>query len=494
MKVLMDTHAILNQYFFSTKPIRQLEAEMKTLYSSNMYCYISHKTAYEISSNQNDALIIGEVFNPTEPQHSPKDICDYLSSYNEAELFSLVHQLTGRFVILVTLKNGKRILLNDSCSMLRVLYTVSENEKFISSSDQLLTRLSNTQQEQMVLRTDINQNNFIRSEHFYPTSNHYVKGIKRLLPNHILDLNSFNSERMDFAPIIESLKKKKVTNFNDVFSKYLNGFFEAAGNQNKHLKVPVTAGYDSRALVAASKKYKSNIEYFTFEFEDSSDDVTIANEICYNLKLNHNVFQLPREEDIDFTRTYTEHMLIPRQLKKIDIVKHHSKSDYSENTLIVNGNAAEVMRLFYGRAMLPKRSFLYTLLSGCPFNRSVKKELKHWLRNSSKLPIDKKDLFYWEHKLGAWGSIFPFEQDIAVNEISPFNNRTLLLSALINVPKKNRGYPDYPFFRDYVNYEAPELTAIPYNPHEKGSFREKIKKNTYLRLAATFALGAAGRM
>ena len=43
-----------------------------------------------------------------------------------------------------------------------------------------------TQQEQMVLRTDINQNNFIRSEHFYPTSNHYVKGIKRLLPNHIL--------------------------------------------------------------------------------------------------------------------------------------------------------------------------------------------------------------------------------------------------------------------------------------------------------------------
>ena len=43
---------------------------------------------------------------------------------------------------------------------------------------------------------------------------------------------------------------------------------------------------------------------------------------------------------------------------------------------------------------------------------------------------DPHDFLYWEQRLGNWGAMYPAEQDIAVDEVSPFNNRLILTTML----------------------------------------------------------------
>jgi hypothetical protein len=85
------------------------------------------------------------------------------------------------------------------------------------------------------------------------------------------------------------------------------------------------------------------------------------------------------------------------------------------------------------------------------------------------------DLFYWEQRMGHWGSQYPQEQDIAIEELSPFNNRNLLLS-LLRVPSSERASPDYSFFRKLIGELWPEALAEPINPGNAGDYLKSVVK------------------
>ena len=85
------------------------------------------------------------------------------------------------------------------------------------------------------------------------------------------------------------------------------------------------------------------------------------------------------------------------------------------------------------------------------------------------------DLFYWEQRMGNWGARAPYERDIALTEISPFNNYDLLLSGL-SVPRNKRKSPDYAFFKDVLTETRPEMLEYPINPDPVKTLIEKIKK------------------
>ncbi len=91
--------------------------------------------------------------------------------------------------------------------------------------------------------------------------------------------------------------------------------------------------------------------------------------------------------------------------------------------------------------------------------------------------FDILDMFVWEQKTANWGAIYPSEQDIAIDELSPFNCR-LFNEIILSAPKEELIAPGYPVFKDLINYMWPELLSFPINPEPKFTverIKEKVK-------------------
>ena len=73
------------------------------------------------------------------------------------------------------------------------------------------------------------------------------------------------------------------------------------------------------------------------------------------------------------------------------------------------------------------------------------------------------DMFYWEERMGNWGTQYQMDKDIAQDEFFLLNSR-YLIENLFSVPYKYR--PKYlnDFYRMLIKSMWPELVKYPFNP------------------------------
>jgi len=113
------------------------------------------------------------------------------------------------------------------------------------------------------------------------------------------------------------------------------------------------------------------------------------------------------------------------------------------------------------------------------------RQVSRWLEGA-RLPAKEQgisllDLFYWEQRLGNWGALYPLEQDIAIEEVSLFSNRKLLM-ALLRVDPARRMPPNYPMFRSLVKRMWPKVLDLPINPGDI-PLLGYLKRSTRVRMA-----------
>lgn len=144
-----------------------------------------------------------------------------------------------------------------------------------------------------------------------------------------------------------------------------------------------------------------------------------------------------------------------------------------ETSLNIKGNAGEICRNFYDIfGVLSHRDLSIQNLAQLVFCENdppqfARSAIASW-RASIDIPANKNgfsllDFMYWEQRMGNWGGMYPSEQDIAVDEISPFNCRELL-ELLVAAPLKMRTEPKYELYRLLINEMWPEALSFPINP------------------------------
>ena len=120
------------------------------------------------------------------------------------------------------------------------------------------------------------------------------------------------------------------------------------------------------------------------------------------------------------------------------------------------------------------------LFSGFYRNPYVREQLGIWYPGARQYAQDNGysllDLFYWEQRMGHWGGQFLAEQDIAMEEITPYNNR-ILINSLIQVNYKKRRSPNYTFYQKLIQTLWPEALSEPINP-DKSYLKKIAKRNT----------------
>jgi len=416
----------------------------------------------------NKILILGFIIDPYNYKLNnlsiAKNICN---SNNLEEVFEKIQKLSGRFVIYLNL-NGNKIILNDCCSLKKIYY-MNKNNTIFSSSEKILRLVLN---KDLNISKDkkeyINSVKFKKSEFKWYDNSGYTDNTKILLPNTYYDLNKNNYKRIPFfLP-----KKDNLENISKKISKIIKNSIICLLHREKELILPITAGSDSRVLLACCKNFINKINFYIFSNNNlktgNKVDTIVSNFYAKKYNLNFKNVEINDDKlDDNFKHIFVNNYIIPRILPKTKNIEYHLYNN--QNKININGNCAEVLKENFNniKKIINLEDFKKQIRENNNIeyiNNSLEKYFYNNNKIANKYNIDICNIYHWELQQGLWGGLFPHEQDISIEEFSPFNNRELLLLGL-SLDKKYRNKKNsYLLFDNIINQEWSNLMEIKFNP------------------------------
>ncbi|MBW1991390.1 MAG: hypothetical protein JRI59_04610 [Deltaproteobacteria bacterium] len=427
---------------------------------------VSHSTA------ETTLTLLGFILDPLNPSRTSEDIVRDLAQRCKdlADLLAGCEPLSGRWALLLQNREGSWIF-TDALGFRTVYYTSPELGTWCGSQPEIIKAAVGLEREddEGLLAFVLNPR-FARQESAWVGSRTIYKNCHRLLPNHFLKLGA--SQPVRFFPLVP-LEKRGVEEIVAAAVGILQGSF-AAITRRTSLTQPITSGWDSRVLLAASRHMAEHIEYYVDRqgaLPENHPDIWVPARLTKKMGLN---FVLKNSEEILpgwFVGLLASNVTGARVLPKTRMI--YARLMDGETRVNINGNGSEVCRNYYESrfGLNPCNPSTEELAQGLgyPGMTFVIQELEEWragLAASGTNDVNILDLLMWEQDLGTWGAQYPAEQDLAVEEFSPFNCRRLL-TTLLSAPRELRAGPHHPLYRQLIEAMWPELLAFPFNPPPK---------------------------
>ena len=373
----------------------------------------------------------------------------------EADNFeSWVCSLSGRFACAYLTSQTSRVYL-DSCGSLAVVY--STEHQSVASTTTLVADFERDGDHEMIRALGMPE-----SDAWYPSGLTPMKNVRRLLPNHYLDLENWapirhwpkpgdlNSRNNDFGvtvkTVVESLKKNIL-----------------AVSKQYPLQMSLTAGRDSRMLLACSRDVLQRIKFHTGVWVPSGVDSEVGSQLAKKLKLNHVTLsvKLASTSELHDWQSRTGHC-VAGEIWRI----HPTSRKIDHHRAFLPGCAGEVGRAYYWRdgdenlASLTAQEILKR--AKLPALGKIVSNTEAWLNEISHLTWNTiLDLMYIEQRLGCWAGPLQYGQDgMHQARIFPFNDRSIF-KAILNSPVEPRRRQR--LADDILASEWPELLDLPFN-------------------------------
>ena len=472
-----------NQFLIGPKPF-----EPNQYWSCNQLLHGLHLSIHRdlpfTSESQNGvaATLIGIAIDPLHPQHTESDILKGLLT-KASDIKTLIDSsttLVGRWVVVFQSQNGT-YLFTDPCGFRQVFYYSDGRQFWFGSQPEIIKAdhpLDITSDEALL--------NFLmsperaRNESQWVSTKTIYENCFHLLPNHYLDAGRF--EQIRFYPS-KPITQKEPSEIIESAGAILRNTISAITGRYDVL-MALSGGLDSRVLLAASRDVSDRITYFVDrkgDLPEDHPDIWVSKSIAEKLNINHIVMNSSDDLPGWFVSLLSHNVTGARVLPKTRSIYDHFVTD--EKRIKINGNASEICRnpfnKYYKLDLKDIGAEDITRLFGFKsLPEFAVREIDAWRKGLDCDPIEGfniLELLHWEQKNGNWGALFPAEQDIAAEQLSPFNCR-LLIETMSSVPRRLRAAPDYPIYLDLIRSMWPEALSVPINPAPKGDFIGAVKR------------------
>jgi hypothetical protein len=266
----------------------------------------------------------------------------------------------------------------------------------------------------------------------------------------------------------------------------------AAANNRYDLALGLTAGLDSRLVLAASRDICNEMRFVSVRQKHLSDDyadLTIPAELLSKLGLRHEIIDGSIEPDKEFLQIFRNN--VPFAHEDAYASDACAIRAFNDNRLVaVTGSASEVARAYL---RLPRSEMngisaeRIAQLEGMGSHPFAVKAFQRWLSGITDCHgIHLLDLLTWEVGSGNWLSTTQLEFDIAWRDIfTPYNCRRLL-ADMLSVREFYRSEPAYKLYMELISNLWPDVLSVPVNPQynteQKFSLLRAVRRYVALRL------------
>ncbi len=483
------------QFVLAPRPVAAPAGWVLTPVSGGL-CLTSHPDLNVLSVEGEDVslTLLGYMLDSEAPEASDADILTRLAAdwSANADPFALLDPLGGRY-LLIARYAGETSVVGDANGTLQLYFATSGGETWCAAQPDLLAQHlgSSADAEAIDYIERLKANSF---EYAWVLDSTPYAHVRRLLPNHYLELGSAAVHR--YWPR-GPLASRTVDEVKGPAAKRLAALMTAAANRFD-LAVGVSAGLDSRLMLAASRSVKDQVVYYTGQDEHRTarhPDVSIPRRMLAKLGVEHHVIEAAEALDPEFAATYRASVPYAHECRLPDLQAQWERYQFARVAAI--GNVSENARAFYqAETGLPDFGFTAQELADGRgvghLDFYVRRLQEHLDRLGDTHGVSHLDLLMWEHDSGAWfagniGEFLSAWQDVFL----PYNCRALL-TELMAAPVASRMVPATELYCAVAEELWPEVLAHPINPLTPSKW---FYKHVYplLRAAKRTLLSLLGR-
>lgn len=360
-------------------------------------------------------------------------------------------ELCGRFVCLLHGDQGMH-LHTDPSGLLAAVY--STGGQAVASIPQLLGNIVPDRELQTLIDVP-------RQFGWYPFGLTPFRNVRRLLPNHALDLDRFETRRFHGTgtDLPAAGKEDLVSGILDRVADNLHRL--CRGDQTV---MHMTAGCDSRMVLGAALAAGCRPVLTTISLPSGGAqvDCLTAAKLARQCGLRHEVrpFLPPTEEDRQEWLERTGCCVCDHVTNLSTTLK-----SWAHRELQVTGTCGEIGRAYYWGASdleadAPDATEILSRIK-VPVASPIVEAAEAWLDRLHGLPAVRIwDLVYVEQRLGCWAGPSVYGSKLLFPSMSPFNSRTII-DAMLRLPAAYR--LENRFAREFIGRGDPNLLQIPFN-------------------------------
>lgn len=305
--------------------------------------------------------------------------------------------LAGRFLFIVQAKGTTRLYPDSSAQVPCVFDPVAKLAA--STAYSLLNESDYKSRFNHTLYTKLG----LDGEGWFPAGLTAHHGVERLLPNHFLDLETWQQRR--FWPTPEPLTAMSPEKTIEQVIGSVKNQIEALMKGDKRVAMALTAGYETRTLLACARSYLDKLDCVTVVGDGKQEiDSTIAMRISSEFQLNHIVLkrQTSTKQQRDLFILRGGHCNGDSNSRF-----HPSVWPIADTHTFVGGLGGEVARGFLWRDSDTEHTRITpeVLIKrfGLPYDETLDHALQDWLKHvPTQNAFEVLDLAYIEHRTGPW--------------------------------------------------------------------------------------------
>jgi hypothetical protein len=417
----------------------------------------------QVSEGEYSVTLLGYILDPDQWQLPDEPIVRRLvSELVNGRLVQALGRLGGRWVLVANTPR-ETLVFNDAFGMRQVHFTVRSEERWCAAQPGILATTLRLAVDERALGA---LGHCAHKQFWLPGGRTVYEAVARLAPNHSLELRSGRVERYwPDGPCVAGPLEDAV----DACVTVAQGMFRAA-HARFRLAQTITAGWDSRLSLAASRAVSSDVFYFSMQYWSRPDDyrdLAVPAALLPTLGLKHHVIRCPDVMEPAFERIYMKNVQ-PAHYDYGTIAQGMHDHGLTDG-LCVKNCVANIIRTSY---VLPESSRpasaedLLNLTWVAP-SAFIIDSVDEWCRLTAPRlnGFDMSELFYWEHWLGGWQATSQHEWELVLDAFDPVNCRSLM-AQLLSVPRKLRS-PDSQLHRKAIERMWPEALFAPVNPKKR---------------------------
>ena len=427
-------------------------------------------------------VLLGYILDPYNPSCGNLEIVNRIAEKISTvdDIFQYLDAMCGRFAFIVKINDEVRIF-NDAAGYRQIFYYMDDkNNIWCASQPSIIAEAFGLETDPYIVE-DLSRLSLIRDEgaRWYPGNITLYKGIYHLTPNHYLDLKSGETKRYWPVKRLEPLSLEKAA---ECAARILQGAFEGA-SKRYNLALTVTAGYDTRALLATCKVCKEKIHYLTHthgNLNENGPDIQVPRRLLARYGLKHHIAYHTNDVADDFQKIFKRNVTGAKDLHNKNAFAFYKYFEtIGQEMVVAQGEAGGLGKRFYRLPSIYKvTEKSLAAVVGMKGSQTAERAMGEWLKSAKEaaaLGINILDMLYWEMRLGNWSTLAISSYDIVFEGFIPFNCRKLM-ECLISVDEKHR-ITGKSIHLGVIKYMWPELLEFPLNPpaNKKEAIMGKIR-------------------
>lgn len=420
---------------------------------------------YQAVDGRRSVTLLGFMLDPEDEQRTDRAIVDDLLEcmHSVRAVIEGTYRYGGRWLLIAD--DGEHLVaFNDAAGLRQVFYVVTAHGLWCASQPGILAQILGLEIAPDALEYIDSYGVRRNPEYWWPGWGSPVTGVRHLLPNHALDVTRGTVERYWPDRALATLSLEEAV---DTIARTLRGIVKSAANRFE-LAVGVTAGWDSRLALAASRDVANRVSFMTVRqlaMRDDHPDVAVPSALLSRLGLTHDVVKSSHLLDPEFVRIFRTNYMLAHDhyapaaqailryygLRKANLTGHVSEA-IRDPTMGNRPISAETTDQEIATAWHRTDAAYAT------------RAIQEWRASmGQRYNVSADVLFYWEQRVANWLAMTQLEFDIAWKEIVSLYNCRELLITMLGVDEAQRGVVLY---TEVAQRLWPEVLREPVNPHK----------------------------